>query len=473
MRHLLPTMFRAALAAVLLAAPVARAGDYEDGVRAWNERRYRPAYEVLVKLRETPYGRNAQVDYMLGTSGCRLPDLREWGVQVLEWMLRRYPLPEDCRAIIDGELARCRAAAADASSLVTLDRLGSIIGATARMSGKMYYFVGQKEGLNNFAAVRVREVDPKKLRERLVPLADPARAVSSAKVRLATLGLSGFEVLADGRFLLADRSGKSEKERREMARFLERYLAFLEREYEATLPDAFVTVYLVSTPDDIARLADKLHGLELGHATLGYSFRDDLSVLAVVPTGFTVGTVQHELFHLAVRSRFGDIPQWLDEGIASLYEVSRLDRESAAGSDPSTTADRFRCTGLPNWRGKVLREFWFMRPSIEQMVRSDWYAFEQPQLAKPRQFMDPTREPPSADHMAVTLATARYFTLFLQERGKLGALYQQLRAQRPGTISEADAAAAAVAALSQVLGKPIAEIDRDFAAWFGSLPPQP
>ncbi len=457
----------------LASSPPVRADDYADGVRFWHSHDYRSAYDALSRFRETPYGRNAQVDYMLGTSGCRLEDLHDWGQAYLAWMLRRYALPEDYRRIVQGALTSCQAPSpAPAAEPVAVDQLGDVIGATSRLSGKMFYFIGAGGASNNYAATRTRPLDAAELRARLVGLEEPVRAVASVKSRLPaswTRPSANVKVTAIGRFVLVARAPKTDSELRRMADFLERYVAFLEREYALALPRKFITVYFVATPEDIALLADRLHGLRIGRAVMGYSFRDDLSVLAVVPAGFTVGTVQHELFHLAVRSTFGDIPQWLDEGIASLYEVSRLDPDPAAPPPPQGQPRAERCTGLPNWRWRVLHELWSRRPTIARMIESDWYAFEQPDRVQTTEFArDYDEGPPSASAMAATLATARYFTLYLQDKGCLRPLYAKLQAQRPDPAT--DARSAAVAAVREVLGASLEQIDKDFADWFKAQP---
>jgi hypothetical protein len=96
------------------------------------------------------------------------------------------------------------------------------------------------------------------------------------------------------------------------------------------------------------------------------------------------------------------------------------------------------------------------------MIESDWYAFEQPDLVQTSEFT--LDDPPSAEVMAATLATARYFTPYLQEKGHLKAVYTALQRQKPDNIS--DARGAALSTVEQVLGASLAEIDRDFVNWF-------
>lgn len=424
--------------------------DYDLGRQHWRQGEYREAYIRLWRYRAQPYGRTAQVDYMLGTSGCRLDDLRDWGGNVLAWVLHRYPLSLASHDIVQRELRQCRSAgtiaAVDAASAQALDGL---IGASARASGKSFYWADQNEVVNAYPAQRIRDIPLSELVARRVAPGHPEQARTSVLARVP-----GFSVAVYDRYVLASRAPRPPEVMDGMARHLERYLGFLDREYAIGLPDSYVTVYLLPSQSELAKLADRLHGLRIGRATIGYAFRDDLSVLAAVPDGIAVGTIKHELFHVAVRSRFGDIPQWLDEGIASLYEVSDFRGE--------------RVVGLPNWRGQVLIRLERLRPSIRQLLTSNWFAFEQ--IGLTREFQrDPDGSYPSAEAMAATLATARYFTLYLQGSGQLSGVFDDFRKQVPGTQARDDPAAAAVAVIEKRLGKSIDAVDRDFIAWFKAL----
>ena len=66
------------------------------------------------------------------------------------------------------------------------------------------------------------------------------------------------------------------------------------------------------------------------------------------------------------------------------------------------------------------------------------------------------------------LATARYFTFYLQEQGKLQPIYQEIQQLTPGT-GDTDPASASIAIIEQWLDKPIAQIDTDFIDWFAGV----
>ena len=436
------------LAGVSAAIPssVMAVDDYAIGEKCWKEGKYRDAYTHLWRYRETPYGRSAYVDYMLGTSGCRLEDLREWGCDVLEWMLNRYALSEQGRAVVREELSICRSG--NPSTTISADSvtmIASLIGASARASGKTYYWLDKDEHFNSYPAYRVREIPKQEMEARLIPLGAQDRALRETQERAP-----GFKVIVYERFILASRSGHAPELMDKMAGYLERYLRFLEREYGVVLPKTYVTVYMVSTSDDLIKQAKRLHGIQVSRATFGYSFRDDMSVIVAIPNKFLIGTIMHEFFHLAVRSNFGDIPQWLDEGMAGLYEVSAFQGDVVVG--------------IPNWRGKVLSQLMHRRPTVRQLVVSDWFAFEQVEFAKELQ-KNAEWETPPAEQMAAMLATARYFTFYLQDKGKLKSVFQDLQKLTPGRGS-GEPAKDSIRILEDHLGSSIERIDADFLAWF-------
>jgi hypothetical protein len=108
---------------------------------------------------------------------------------------------------------------------------------------------------------------------------------------------------------------------------------------------------------------------------------------------------------------------------------------------------------------------------LRQLVSRDWFAFEQPALTR-----DLARDEelnmdmlPAAS-MAASLATARYFALYLQERGKLQAIYQGLRALQPSEQPNQNVSATTMALIERELGMDMDRADADFIRWFHSFP---
>jgi len=434
-----------------LAAPGARADTlYESGREAWRAGRYAEAHATLLEFRRLPYGRRADVDFMLGTAACRLPARRDWGHGVLDWMLYGYALTVDSRAVVVRERDRCRDRLLADLAVGTLEAIVEERAAGMTGYGKTFYWAEQeKQPLGSYPIRRIRAMARAELLARLVPVGDRTRALALA----GELQPRGRPLVHD-RFLLLSGAGHGEADLRAIGQTLERYVRFLEAAFDIRPPAHYLTVHLMAEPYSVRQLADRLHGLDVSPATVGYAFVDDASVVAAVP-GPAAGTVLHELFHLLVREGFGDIPQWLDEGIAALYEVS------------GRRGDAY--FGLPNWRGRVLEQLWRDRPSVEELIRTEWFLFDDPGqarlLARGQRLPESFYDERAGRRQAANMAMARYFVLYLDGRGELQTVYRALR-DRDFAQPVDDARAEAVRLVEAALGRSVATLDREFVAWF-------
>lgn len=443
--------------ACLAPAPPAAAQDaYETGRQAWRAGDYRLAHDALLAYRAQPYGRRPDVDFMLGTSGCRLPDRRLWGADVLDWMLYAYALTHKSREIVAGERDLCRQVAVSTLVDTGIDEIVEERAAGMTGYGKTFYWAErEQQPVASYPIRRLRDIPREAFSDRLVPVGEDERALRMAR-RLAPDG----RVAVQDRLLLISRAGHSAADLDSIARTLNRFLRFLDATYGIQPPGHYLTVHLVDSHYAVRQLAAELHGLDVSEATVGYTFVDDASVVAAV-AGTAVGTVLHEMFHLLVRARFGDIPQWLDEGIASLYEVS------------GRRGDRY--FGLPNWRGRVLETLWSRRPSVEELIRTEWFLFDDPEQVaaverageSPHEFLDKSE----GQRQAASTAFARYFLLYLEQRGELVPAFRAIR-DRGFTTLDGDSRDHAVRLVEAALGRSAEELDAEFVAWFRSGGPE-
>ena len=431
----------AALSLVLVGFPAwAQVDNYRVGRERWLEAHYPQAYPPLTLYRSAPRGRTADVDYMLGTSGCRIADKRQWGGRVLNYVLYSYALTETSRERVIKERDQCLAstslAALTPSALSGLDRL---VAAGATAQGKLFFAGGDRPAAA-YPARQIRQLTAEEVDRRHVPVGQEARM----KAALMSLVPAGAHIFIVSRYAFVTSAGQDDATLAALARQLDGYVSFLGTEYGIRPPSDYLTIYLMPDIGSVRRLAEQVHGLDVSPSTLGYAYQSDLSVTALV-TGVQSGTLLHELFHLLVRESFGDIPQWLDEGIASLYEVS-VNRGG-------------RYDGLPNWRGPVLASLWSERPRIDEVVASPWFGFDMTSGGLQGGDL-------GAERIAVHLAVARYFALYLQDHGKLQRVYRAFQTRDPGAAD--DPQAAAVALVERELG-PMGLVQGDFETWFQSV----
>ena len=403
---------------------------FETAQGHWKNQKYKEVIDILPPLRDDFFGKRVDVDYMLATSLCRYKDYYVGGRKYLRHILRVYPLSQHNFDIILNELNSCPVQ--DTPNLIAFNFGRGVAG----VSGKSFYFLGgSNKPIGGNPLQTLRPIEQSEIEQRLVPILDKNIAKLRLKERLSALGFAS-KVFSDGRFVIGSISNHTQSELNKIAILLNKALVFLQSSYQFKLPNELFTVYLVPDGIKLREFGNKLHGLNVNSSTIGYSFRDDLSLAAIV-NGPNVGTLKHELTHLLVRTNFGDVPPWLDEGLASLYEVSRQEGKYLRG--------------LPNWRGEVLEHYFDRYPvDLTTLTTMNWLKFDARRMAKEKQ--------------AVNHALARYWILYLQDTGLLVQVYKTFRDFDINAISD-DYEADVKNLINQATGKNLAELESDFFNW--------
>jgi hypothetical protein len=199
--------------------------------------------------------------------------------------------------------------------------------------------------------------------------------------------------------------------------------------YFSITPNRPVTVLLFRDEQSYNHYAQTLYG-EAGISVFGYYKPSQRVLVMNISTGG--GTLVHELTHALMDFDFPRVPDWFNEGLASLHEQCRI-RDDESGID-----------GLENWRLPILQE------AIEQgRIRS------LQSLVADDDFR--------ADNVGLNYAYARYFCLYLQRQGKLEEFFRRFRADRRGDPRGAATVAALFAPLTWD------ELDQQFQEWVLSL----
>lgn len=127
----------------------------------------------------------------------------------------------------------------------------------------------------------------------------------------------------------------------------------------------------------------------------GYYIRSDRRIVINIGTG--AGTLSHELAHALGHFDFPNMPEWFDEGLASIYEEAVF------------TDDGLQLVGVSNWRLNHL---------LSAMQNRKLQTLDTLIVARK---IRPERQ-------EIDYAHSRYFCLFLQERGLLPFFYRKFRA---------------------------------------------
>jgi hypothetical protein len=457
----------------------------------WRRGDYARATQELIAYRERTGVRTLELDYMIATSACRMPARRQLGNEFFAWILQNYTLSPPIRAQVETQRQACSTSAAPERLPVTAPPAMVGVGVVYHgKGGTDFRFDAQPSG--NSSGTMVAAIPPEQFAQRLFAPSDSKSAVHG----IAKLIGPEFEVQEVGHFILAgprsgprsaggspgilnaaapprggERSAESSMPRttqsarqdprdmvqqmapatspsadelKRVGESLEQYLQFFVSEYGMRRPSALITVYFAADRSQLRDLARSLHGIDLAPGSIGYSFPADQSMVGWAD-GKAYGTFAHELFHVMVRGNFGDIPPFLDEGMAALYEVSGFERD--------------RAVGVPNWRGALLRKYWAERPRIRELVQMNRSAFDD--------VAGSPDGPGVGGKQAANHATARYLMLYLQDRGELLPVYTAFRNRKVNDHP----ATQGVALLESVLGRSLDAVDAEFAEWFGKLSP--
>lgn len=168
----------------------------------------------------------------------------------------------------------------------------------------------------------------------------------------------------------------------------------LTKQYFQTVPNAPITVLLFSNEKSYNHYAKQLFNEE-GISVYGYYKADRRTLVMNVGTGG--GTLVHEMTHALIDFDFPKVPDWFNEGLASLYEQSQF-LPNGEGIQ-----------GLPNWRLPGLQDAIRKQRlgTMEALIQSDDFR---------------------GAAVGVNYAQARYFCLYLQDRKLLQEYYRCFRA---------------------------------------------
>ncbi|MGB3479299.1 MAG: hypothetical protein WBB67_09075 [bacterium] len=414
----------------------------------WKAGQFSAVADSLIKYTQKPAGKNATM-YRLIVEALRRAERNTEATRYWNRYLYVYstaseqPDIEYDNALSDIVEANETRRIAAVSSVLKI-----IFGSGAGSGGKIFskFGIDELEKMNRHEVIEVKA--PKTIAELTERLFEPDDVDSGYAVSVLdnlVKPLTGrFRIVNSDHFLLVCSSpGLSDNNLLKICEDLEICLRFFVKQYQMTIPPYLITVYLVPTLDRMSELAEEIHGLKIPPRCIGYFFQDDLSIVAVIHR-MIYGTLTHELFHLTARMNFGDIPPWLDEGMAALYEECTIDRTAAS------------IKGLPNWRGERILTKTGLE-DITEIVQMDAMRFHYPE------------DEYAAVIQAINHATARYFVLWLQNNDKLVEVYTKFRDRKIDEM-ESDPGTDAVYLLESILG-PLSDAQRDLEDWFKTVHP--
>ncbi len=192
-------------------------------------------------------------------------------------------------------------------------------------------------------------------------------------------------------------------------------------------PNEPITVLLFSAEPSYNHYAEKLYG-DRNVSIYGYYKPRERVLVMNIGTGG--GTLVHELTHALADFDFPKIPDWFNEGLASLHEQCRF-REDAGGP---------WIEGLENWR----------LPGLQKAIRKSRVGSLK-SLIEGQDFR--------GAHEGLNYAQARYFCLYMQRHQVLEEFYRRFRDHQ---VEDPRGLASVLAVFPKFTWD---ELDADFRDW--------
>jgi hypothetical protein len=204
----------------------------------------------------------------------------------------------------------------------------------------------------------------------------------------------------------------------------------LQKIYFDTPPSEPILILLFESAGPYERLSKEWFGYEeVPH----YGFYAHTKRLMLMNVGTGTGTLVHELTHALIAPDFPNVPDWFNEGLASLYEQCSLGVGNAT------------ITGHENWRLPSLQKAIHEKKlrSLEEMISANDFRDE--------------------EMVGINYAQARYLMFFLQEKKLLAKFYETFR-------NNVNDDPLGLETLKDLVGpQSLAEFEKDWRAWVLTL----
>jgi uncharacterized protein YqgQ len=282
--------------------------------------------------------------------------------------------------------------------------------------------------------------DQAELQERLFEINENNRALNYYRSHLPT---NKYNINSFGHFIIVTRAPAdlNSHDIEMAAQELERIYKYLVNQYNLRPPNYLITIYLMGDLESLQKVALITHGLKIPSNSYGYSCIADLSVLGN-SSKVRFGTIKHELFHLVIRTDLGDIPGWLDEGTACLYEESHWEGDSLKYNKNL-------------WRTTVLKHNDEARkplPLIKTLINNNWNEFT------------PNNNSTICE-LSVNYALAKHFAMYLEDKDELKRVIAAFKNRKNIFVDTTSSNINQITILEEALQQKLPDIQKDFDDW--------
>lgn len=406
-----------------------------------NAGEYDKVFDTAIKLRKQVYGKNAVIDYFIAKSLC-LDGHKEKSTYCFNCIIKNHKLLGPKKDFIQQEITACNAPpAAGEENLVTspdFSYINNVSLPEASVGGKMgrvYDCYSGSQTINLGTMVSLYELE-----SRLFPINQKHAAVQ----KISSILNANYKIDTSGRYVFVTLKKYPLDSVNYAATKLEDAYRFFVNYYGLRAPDKLITVYILHDQTALRKTAQLVHGIQLPDPNIGYSNLSDLSLLGLGDAKH-LGTLYHELFHLIIRTDLGDIPAFLDEGLASLYSVSRWKNGKLMGDHRPWRLDELR-------EAKSAKDRLLQIPSLEKLINYSWDEFD-------------GQETKNVCQVAVNYALSNFVMIYLQEKNLLQKMVTAFK-DRPFVPTDAGEPKTNLEIFEEVVKDSIKTFTVKFDSWF-------
>ena len=405
-----------------------------------NAGEYDKVFDTATKLRKQVYGKNAVIDYFIAKSLC-LDGYKAKSTYCFKCIINNFKLSGSKKDFILQEINTCNVPSDSEEVLVTnpdFNYINNVALPEASVSGKMgkvydCFSLNQTINLNNMVSLDELESRLFSVNQKKVAVQKMQRIVNN-----------NYKVDTGGRYVFVTLKNFPLDSVSNAAARLEQAYQFYVAYYGLRPPDKLLTVYILPDQNALRQTAQLVHGIQLPEPNIGYSNLSDLSLLGLGDAAH-LGTMYHELFHLIIRTDLGDIPAFLDEGLASLYSVSRWENKKLIGDHRPWRFDELK-------EARYATDGFLKIPGLEKLINYSWAEFD-------------GQETKNVCQVAVNYALSNFVMIYLQEKNLLQQMVSAFK-NRPFVLPDTTKARSNLRLFEEVVKDSLKNFSLKFDTWF-------
>ena len=406
-----------------------------------NDGDYDKVFDSANRLRKEVYGKNAVVDYFIAKSLC-LDGHQKNATTCFNRIIKNFKLSGNKKTFIEQEIKTCNlvpnAGEVMPSGNPDYSYINNISLPEASVGGKMgrvYNCESKNQTINLTNMVSQEEME-----SRLFPIDQKVKAMK----KLGSIVGNGYRIDTAKRYVFITAREFPLSKVSFAAESLEKAYRFFIDYYGLRAPDKLLSVYILPNQQSLRQTAELVHRIELPDPNIGYSNLSDLSLLGLGDEKH-LGTLYHELFHLMIRTDVGDIPAFLDEGLASLYSVSSWKNNQLIGDYRPWRLDELK-------EARSARDRDLHIPALAQLINYGWDEFDGAGTGNICQ-------------VAINYALSNFVMIYLQEKDLLQKMVGAFR-NRPFVPLDSEEVQSNLQIFESVVKDSVKTFTHKFDTWF-------